>query len=306
MLYKYTPKENTQTDQFVIKFQVGAGDSIEFTVNVEIKAMRDDKLRWELQTLGATGLSDTGNQESPDVVGKTMPDFRFTLDMRFREEPVGETWDANAHLGFKVGLVSRPVAVDLQEVGTEPTEDADTLTYQRAFSFQGEGTYNLTYSDDHVGAYVELGGFVRAGFDAFISEDRLVEEKVGDKILTFVNLGRPNGEQGFFQVESGFSFIVKQFNPANSLDRNYADLLVVEALLQKNEALENLTANSSNDTRNRWAVRFMATPEIPNSRKTKFLIGLEVSRALSNAGPQDIRVFYGANFSLKDLIGLRK
>jgi hypothetical protein len=82
--------------------------------------------------------------------------------------------------------------------------------------------------------------------------------------------------------------------------RNAEDLLVIEALIARDNALADLPAGDG-DSRNRWVLRLIAMPPIPgvslpgNMRPT---FGVETSRAIGG-GEQIIRFIYGANVGFK-------
>jgi hypothetical protein len=84
---------------------------------------------------------------------------------------------------------------------------------------------------------------------------------------------------------------------------NVSDLLLVETLYQRSDALEGLSVAGNSE--NRWVFRFVATPYLnyvhPEALKnTKLLLGIEVNDDFAG-GKKDIRMFYGVNVDLKAL-----
>jgi hypothetical protein len=83
---------------------------------------------------------------------------------------------------------------------------------------------------------------------------------------------------------------------------NVEDLLLFEFLYQRSDAVRGLVPDAA--TENRLVLRFLATPDLPDSMMgghMKLLMGLEVSTDRERKGGKDIRVFYGVNANLTSL-----
>ena len=220
----------------------------------------------------------------------------------------------SSHFAFDVGFVNRPISVMKQG------EDAEMmLTYQRAFTSNGAFSYNWVKNADEFGTHAESGAIVRAGMDVFIDEDDITTNDDG---VTFVRL-RNDDKSAFFRFEAGARFALKQYDensntvfirkadntkatdlvnlPGSDMKgqvrypRNLVDLLVLEAVYQRSDAMKGLASVPGEESINRLAVRFFAFPRLPNAPKGyKFLIGAEINRDF-HGGPQDVRIFYGFN-----------
>ena len=78
---------------------------------------------------------------------------------------------------------------------------------------------------------------------------------------------------------------------------NFDDLLVFEAVVQRNDRFGDVPVAGGNAA-NRWAVRFMAFPDIPGVPGGQhFMFGVEVTRAIAG-GPSTVRFLYGGSFQL--------
>lgn len=73
----------------------------------------------------------------------------------------------------------------------------------------------------------------------------------------------------------------------------------MEGFYQRNQALGGLL--ESGDSRSRYGLRIRALPRVPGTTSTRLLIGVEYTRDLESAGPQDIRILYGLNTELDKL-----
>ena len=290
--------------------------------------------RWELITSGGTALGN-GSDDSglPNLSGAADSAFLFRLDVQVRNpkqkldgnnEPVGNA-RFNSHLIFETGIINSPTAVYAQ-TDPETSEalealgagDASvdlikeikemTLSRERAFTVGGEYSANWLGAADGKGLLVEVGGVTKGHFDAFIAEQRFFEKNG----VTYVRLSQPEGEEaGFFRGLAGLRVRVTQPHEhpdmtekvANSRvhKNNLDDLLLFEFLYQYNSALRGMTDDPDINPVNRYVMRFMALPELPSTKHTKVLLGIEVSNDLRNRGRKDIQLFYGVQLFLNRL-----
>lgn len=333
-IYRPNPRE-TGEDTFTYRAFTGTVQKPDEYSNVATVTVKIEKagLKWELVTSGATGLSATPEGKEAGVIGKSSPDFLFKLDWQFvdpklkkgemkslagpvvfvndRGETAASNHQSTGRLSFQTGVITRPVSVSGTDPEPPPGESGETvsLTYQRAFTAGAEFNYNYVNRADNQGSFFEVGGLARINFDAFLDDEELMQKDD----VTFIQLSRSKDRRAFYRFETGVRFVLKQFEEENhtwrqkkgedfvSLPRNLIDLLTVEAVYQRNDALKGLIPDQPGDSLNRWAVRFFAKPTVPNSgKRAYFLIGMEVNRDFNN-GPQDVRIFYGLNANLPRL-----
>ncbi len=304
-----------------------------------VTAQAQEHLRWELVTNGTSNLGSGGSSSSEATVPKlTGSDatFLFRLDAQpllnygTPPAPLGTTranGDArlSMHLVFETGITSvaravtaraetavSPVVEALKNQGatvTGTTTPGATLTRQRAFTTGFEFSANRLFMADKAGAFMELGAVAKGHFDAFLDDERFFE-KDG---LTYVKVTSPLGsEGGYYRGEFGFRFRLSQpeekvttipvSDGMTDKGSNVEDLLLFEFLYQRSDAVRGLVLNAA--TENRLVLRFLATPELPDSMTTKHvkvLMGLEVNTDREHKGGKDIRMFYGVNVDLKSL-----
>lgn len=325
--------------QDAFTFKATDSDGNESNVGTVTVSVRRAGLKWEILGGAATGLpsAETG---STSTDGKTLPHFLFRLDwliappatdgtavfsaqngpLTVRESDRSQ-W--SAHTLFETGFVTRPVMLQ------NTASDTRTLSYQRAFTVDAELNFNYVRDADHLGAFWELGPLVRSALDIFIDDDDFSQDANG---VNFIRLTREDAKRAFYRFEAGVRFALKQSQSSNTTifmkrpsdtadakgvmtklgrgnttgsevyPKNLRDLLVIEAVYNRNDALSSLATNPLEDTENRFAVRFFAYPILPNAPKGyRFLIGAELDRDF-NGGTQDVRIFYGFNIEPTEIL----
>jgi hypothetical protein len=287
-------------------------------------AQAQERLRWELVTSGSSDLGSS-DKIAPDATVPKLTGPNATFLFHLDAQPfLNYGSDSHAllsrHLLFETGIVpvgrtvnaradtsTSPVIESLVSQGvsvTGTTKPGTTLSIQRAFTVGGEFSANRLFKAQGAGTLMELGGVVKGHFDAFLDDTRFFE-KDG---VTYVTVGRPNGgESGYYRAEAGARFRISQPEEAmaavtangETKGGNVEDLLLFEFLYQRNNALFGLVPGV--DTVNRILMRFLATPEVPNLKDTKMLIGIEMSNDRKGEAVKDVRIFYGVNLNLKSL-----
>jgi hypothetical protein len=186
--------------------------------------------------------------------------------------------------------------------GGSDAETANSVSLWRAFTVGADANLNAVWKFDGQGAFLELGAVGRGAFDVGVHTDS-AEIKTGE---LFELLRR---ERGTFRGEGGVRLALRsdEADEAATLlvkgedvehGRNTEELLVVEALIQRNNALKDLPADDG-ESENRWLVRFQAMPKIPGlPSQTRPMFGIEVSQPLSG-GEKVVRFLYGGNFSFR-------
>jgi len=286
-----------------------------FTAGNALAQDGDGPRRWQLVTDGATDISkghNSGGQAIPNLAAGTSANFLFKLNQQINSKE----GKLISHVGFETGVVSVPRAVTakadtanspavetlINQGSTVSVNDATatTQTNQRAFTVGGQWDIGSTIkAANGTGRFGEFGFLVRAHFDAFIDDERFFE-KDG---LTYVNVASVLGqESAFLRGEAGARFRVS--SKEGGMEDNDGDLLVVEGLLRKANALQGLLPESLGKAENRWAFRFIASPILPGDDKTKYtrvVMGMEVSNDLKGHGIKDVKLFYGVNVNLHKL-----
>jgi hypothetical protein len=322
--YLYQPTVGfTGRDEFTyVAIDEQMGRSQPGTVAIDV---RNEGLRWELLTLGATGL--TGDADSltdiPKVIGKTAQDFLFVLNWQPASPGQTGTRGAAGWPVTRTGKLSRAVSV-LFETGVrtgeaavkarrllavdgasptaanEPTSEASVAS-QRHFTSGGQVNINAVADADGQGTYVELGFTGKGHLDVFVDDAQTSQRSAGQ----FIQLLREGDT--FFRGEAGARVALKQYreNSASVVfaggqrivyPSNLDELVYVELLWQRNNATGQIDVGGG-DSRNRYAVRIAAQPQLVNvPGRPKFLIGIEVTRAISGGRPST-KVFYGLNLS---------
>ena len=229
---------------------------------------------------------------------------------------------------FQTGLQSGSAAVTPTQVGVSPTTPTTPTTpaagaapaetgtksaaVQRQFTAGGHVNYSGVIDADGQGTFVEIGVTGKAAVDVFVEGD-VTQQVTEGKFVELLRSG-----DTFFRGEGGLRIGLKRYKENSSVVRscpgagaagcppavgagqqvlhpsNLDDLVYVELLFQRNNALANLAATG--DSRNRYAVRIAAQPQLAKlPGRPKFLIGLEVSHA--RGGEPITKVFYGMNLS---------
>jgi hypothetical protein len=222
----------------------------------------------------------------------------------------------NINAVFRTGIVSDPSAVELKDLGPAsgtPAGEADGETgttqtaavARRQFLVEAEMNYNSVLRWDGVGHFAEVGVIGKGSFSVPVSGSDSVFKTAG-RLVDIIS-----DEPGAFKAEGGARFALKQAHEeeAKTLTiapdgrqanrpSNIDDVLAVDFLIQRDETMANLPTGSSSKSENRWALRFVAYPEVKFlSGHQRFQLGLEVSQPLKG-GPMVVRVLYGVNLSL--------
>jgi hypothetical protein len=291
-------------------------------------------LRWELIPVGTTGLTSDSNTPAdiPSVFGKTAQDFLFVLNWvtDFPEQKLAANVrvarsqpllrdnvqvkrSRSMNVVFKTGLVTMPMTVEAVDRGettqagpappAQPATPAETTAgMRRAFTAGAEANFNAVWKFDGSGTFAEFGGVGKGSFnvateteDAEIQTDRLFE------LL--------RRERGTFRWELGARFVLRRDDPNEATTlivkddrvehgRNAEDLLILEALVQRDNALPDLTTDDG-DSRDRKVLRFIAMPKLPKlPAVVRPTLGVEASWPLRGGEPI-IRFIYGANVGFK-------
>ena len=315
----YEPRVGfTGTDSFRYHARHNNADSSAATVTIDV---RSNGLRWELQTGTSQGLTSdsfagggSGLSNIPDVLGSLSQDVTFVLAWqvakpRAKKLADGAIFDFSRSANFlvKTGLKAAETTASVSDRGSltgsaATNEQVTTAVGSRQFSADLSLDFNAVGPINGGSSFWELGAIGRAGFDATVEPTTSVRE-AQNRILQVVRTDRAD-----FRFEGGLRFVLKQRHDDDesvSFDKstgvafkpsNTDDLLQFELTIQRNNNLSEL--NPDGTAANRYAIRFIALPELPGlPGHQRLMFGVEVTQALSG-GPKTVRFLYGGAFEL--------
>ncbi len=177
---------------------------------------------------------------------------------------------------------------------------------QQAFVTDGQITFGVTTGVNGQSVYSEFGVGARGSFQYLIPNNKVVTSGG----LTYIDLTSVNPHDAVGSYEATGHFRLAQIGHNKVLPgqdqkgkiQNSSDLLNVEAGYQNNRGLQQLMANSSLNTRNRYVARFSINPELPNAKHTQLTMGVEYSGGM-NGGPHVVQLFFGTNLNPAKLFG---
>jgi hypothetical protein len=169
---------------------------------------------------------------------------------------------------------------------------------QEAFIAQIGGRFAWATHVNGEGTFAELGIGFRGSFQYLIPTNKVVQSNG----LTFIDLSsiNPQNAVGFYEATAHFR--LAQLNhdvvsPKDGSVHNSSSLLAFEAGYQNNRGLAQLSAtNPQMNTRDRYVLRFTASPTISNSNQTQITLGMEYSGGV-NGGPHVIQLFFGTTLN---------
>jgi hypothetical protein len=249
--------------------------------------------------------------------GKVSRNVNFVFQTGLQSGSAAVTAKSLATTG-EAPAASTPPSGTITTPASGQAEAATTsAAVQRHFTAGGQVNYSAVIDADGQGTFVELGFAGKGAVDVFV-EGASAQQVSGGQFVQLLRDG-----DTFFRGEAGLRVGLKQLKERSSVIRacpkdrgectalpertimpgerlihpaNLDDLVYFELLYQRNNALANLETGKG-DSRNRMGVRIAAQPQIANlPGRPKFLIGVEVSRALHGSTPI-AKAVYGLNLS---------